>query len=36
MTPYRSDYPIDSIPPVDPIDPDIPHWKNYIKASSDV
>ena len=24
MTPYRSSFPIDSIPPVDPLDPDIP------------
>ena len=23
MTPYRSGFPIDSIPPVDPLDPDI-------------
>ena len=24
MTPYRSGFPIDSIPPVDPLDPDLP------------
>ena len=24
MTPYRSSFPIDSIPPVDPLDPDLP------------
>ena len=27
MTPYRSGFPIDSIPPVNPLDPDPPHQK---------
>ena len=32
MTPYRSGFPIDSIPPVDPLDPDLPRQKKSIKV----
>ena len=27
MTPYHSEFPINSIPPIDPLDPDLPRWK---------
>ena len=32
MTPYRSGSPIESIPPVYPLDPDIPHWKKIYQS----
>ena len=35
MTPYRSRFPIDSIPPVDPLNPDLPRQKKSIKVLLD-
>ena len=32
MTPYRSGFPIDSIPPIDPLDPDLPHQRQVYQS----
>ena len=32
MTPYRSGFPIDSIPPIDPLNPDIPCQRQFYKS----
>ena len=32
MTPYCSGFPIDSIPPVDPLDIDLPHSKQFYQS----
>ena len=32
MTPYHSGFPIDSIPPVDPLDPDIPRQRQVYQS----
>ena len=34
MTPYRSGFPIDSIPPVDPLDPDIPRQRQVYQSTA--